>query len=106
MPDELPPRKKTVPNQCEGMRGGNVSAAQHPVATVLECSGGTHPHGVPNVSNANVTGTVIECGASGGSSVDPRVALLSGAQVVSESIYAGGGPTKAALESPSGWSEL
>jgi hypothetical protein len=105
MPDERPPRKKLVPNQCKGMRGGNVSVAQHLVATVLECSGGTRLHGDTNVSNAYVNGTAIECGGSGGSSVDPSVARLPGAQVVSESIYAGGGPTKAASESPSGWSE-
>jgi hypothetical protein len=105
MPDERPPRKQTVPNQCEGIRGGNVSVAQKLVATVLECSGGTRLHGVPNVSNAYVNGTVIEYGGSGESSVDPSVALLPGAQVVPKSIYAGGGPTKAASERPPGWSE-
>jgi hypothetical protein len=105
MPDERPPRKKTDPNQCKRIRGGNVSVAQQSVATVHECSGGTRLHGVPKVSNAYVNGTVIECGGSGGSSVDPSVALLPGAQVVSESIRAGGGPTKAASESPPGWSE-
>jgi hypothetical protein len=105
MPDERPPRKKTDANQCERMRGGNVSAAQQSVATVPQSSGGKRLHAVPNPSNAYVNGTVIECGGSSGSSVDSIVALLPGAQVVSESICAGGGPTKAASESPPGWSE-
>jgi hypothetical protein len=105
MPDERPPRKKTDPNQCERMRCGNVSIARQSVDTVLECSGGSRFHGVPNVSSAYVNGTAIECGGSGGSSVEASVALLPGAQVVSESIYAGGGPTKAASESPPDWCE-
>jgi hypothetical protein len=105
MPDERPPWKKTDPNQCERLRGGNVSFAQQIVATVHECSGGTRLHGDPNVSNACVNGTVIECIGSGGSSVDPSVALLPGAQSVSESIYGGGGPMKAASESAPGWSD-
>jgi hypothetical protein len=105
MLDERPPRKKTDPNQCERKRGGNVSVAQQIVAAVLDGSGGTRPYGDPNVSNAYVNGTVIEYGGSGESSVDPSVALLPGAQVVPESIDAGGGPTKAASERPPGWSE-
>ncbi len=105
MPDQRPPRKKTDSNQCERMRGGNVSVAQQIVATVLECSGGTRLHGDPDVSDAYVNGTVIECVGSGGSAVDPSVALLPGAQRFSESIDAGDGPTKAASESAPGWSE-
>jgi hypothetical protein len=105
MPDERPLRKKTDSDQCEGMGGGNVNVAQQLVATVLECSGGSRLHGVPNVSTAYVNGTVIARSGSGGSSVDPSVALLPAAQVVSESIYAGGGPTTAASESPPDWSE-
>jgi len=105
MPDERPPRKKTDPHHCERMRGGNMSAAQQSVATVPLSSGGTRLHRAPHVSHAYVNGTVIECGGSGGSSVDSSVALVPGAQVVSESIYAGGGSTKAASESPPGGSE-
>ena len=101
MPDERPPRKKTDPNQCERKRGGNVSVAQQ----IVECSVGTRLHGDPNVSDAYVNGTVIECVGSGGRAVDLSVALLPGAQSDSESIDAGDGPTKAASESAPDWSE-